>query len=164
MIHSLSRFFRDLYGFIFYERKLNKAGVKIISITQQTGDDPAGEMARKIFNLFDEYQSKENAKHTFRAMIENARQGYFNGSSPPFGYRAEEIEKKGKMEVKKRLVIDPGEAEIVKMIFNLYLNGDKGRSLGMYGVAYHLNRNGISFRGRAWTSGHINKILSESGL
>ena len=101
VIHSLSRFFRDLYGFIFYERKLNKAGVKIISVTQQTGDDPAGEMLRKVISLFDEYQSKENAKHTLRAMIENARQGYFNGSYPPFGYRTEEIEKKGRNGSKK---------------------------------------------------------------
>jgi site-specific DNA recombinase len=33
VVHSLSRFFRELYEFVFYERKLNKAGVKIISIT-----------------------------------------------------------------------------------------------------------------------------------
>src|SRR5512134_3204787 len=69
LVHSLSRFFRDSYEFAFYERKLSKAGVKLISITQQTGDDPAGEMARKIFSLFDEYQSKENGKHTLRAMV-----------------------------------------------------------------------------------------------
>ena len=73
VVHSFSRFFRDLYGSVFYERRLNKAGVKLISITQQTGDDPAGEMTRRIFSLFDEYQSKENGKHTLRAMKENAR-------------------------------------------------------------------------------------------
>lgn len=162
VIHSLSRFFRELYGFIFYEKKLNKAGVKIISITQQTGDDPAGEMLRKVISLFDEYQSKENSKHTLRAMIENARQGYFNGSSPPFGYKTEEVEKKGRKGSKKRLVVEPGEAEIVKKIFNLYLKGEKSRSLGMYGVAYYLNQHGITFRGRAWNSGHIIKILSDA--
>jgi hypothetical protein len=31
---------------------------------------------------FDDYQSKENAKHTLRAMKENARQGYWNGTRP----------------------------------------------------------------------------------
>src|SRR4030042_2310843 len=31
VVHSLSRFFRDLYEFVFYERKLNKAGVQILS-------------------------------------------------------------------------------------------------------------------------------------
>ncbi|MCJ8141795.1 hypothetical protein MKI84_02600 [Ancylobacter sp. A5.8] len=44
-------------------------------------------MMREIMTLFDEYQSKENAKLTLRAMKENARQGYWNGSRPPIGYR-----------------------------------------------------------------------------
>jgi DNA invertase Pin-like site-specific DNA recombinase len=74
IIHSLSRFFRDMIEFGLYERRLKKSGVRLISITQQTSDDPAGEMARSIFSLFDEYQSKENSKHTLRAMKENARQ------------------------------------------------------------------------------------------
>lgn len=68
IVHSLSRFFRDSLGFALYERDLGKAGVRVISITQQTSDDPAGEMARRMFNLFDEYQSKESGKHTLRAM------------------------------------------------------------------------------------------------
>ena len=72
VVHSLSRFFRDALEFGLYERRLNKFDVKLISITQQTSDDPSGEMARKIFSIFDEYQSKENGKHTLRAMKEKA--------------------------------------------------------------------------------------------
>ena len=159
VVHSRSRFFRDLCEFVLYERKLNKAGVRIISITQQTGDDPAGEMARKIYSLFDEYQSKENAKHTLRAMMENARKGFFNGSIPPFGFKTEEVPIPGNRGMKKRLVIDDGEAEIVKKVFDLYLNGDKGRTLGMYGVARCLNEKGIPCRGRRWNSGRVNELL-----
>lgn len=44
-------------------------------------------MMRQIMALFDEYQSKENAKHLLRALKENARQGFWNGSLPPIGYR-----------------------------------------------------------------------------
>lgn len=33
VVHSLSRFFRDSLEFALYERKLQKAGVKVISIT-----------------------------------------------------------------------------------------------------------------------------------
>jgi DNA invertase Pin-like site-specific DNA recombinase len=39
-------------------------------------------MMRQIMALFDEYQSKENAKHVMRALKENARQGFWNGSLP----------------------------------------------------------------------------------
>lgn len=88
IIHSLSRFFRDVIEFGVYERKLKKLGVVVISITQQTTDDSTGEMMRRIMSTFDEYQSKEISKHTSRAMKENARQGFFNGACPPFGYQA----------------------------------------------------------------------------
>ena len=48
--------------------------------------DPSGEMVRKLLNVFDEHQSRENAKHVHRSMCENARQGFWNGSHPPYGY------------------------------------------------------------------------------
>ena len=162
-MHSLSRFFRDSLGFALYERKLARLGIKVISITQQTADDPAGEMARRIFNVFDEYQSKENAKHTLRAMRENARQGYWNGSYPPYGYRVVHAEAMGNRGRRKRkLETDPSEAEVVNRIFELYLHGDQGQSLGMKGVATHLNRLGISMRGRPWRSQKVNEILSDT--
>ena len=50
-MHSRSRFFRDLFQFLHYERMLKKVGIGIASITQQTGDDAAGEMASKLFSL-----------------------------------------------------------------------------------------------------------------
>src|SRR5690606_7441680 len=62
----------------FYVRKLAKNGVKLVSITQEMGDDPMHVMMRQIMALFDEYQSKENAKHVMRALKENARQGFWN--------------------------------------------------------------------------------------
>jgi DNA invertase Pin-like site-specific DNA recombinase len=114
IVHSLSRFFRDSLEFGLYERQLSRNDVKLISITQQTSDDPSGEMARKIFSIFDEYQSRENAKHTLRAMKENARRGFFNGSTPPYGYQKVEVSIPGNKGKKKRLEVDPVEAGTVK--------------------------------------------------
>jgi site-specific DNA recombinase len=161
VVHSLSRFFRDALAFGLYERQLNKSGVKLISITQQTSDDPSGEMARKIFSIFDEYQSKENGKHTLRAMKENARQGFFNGSRPPFGYKTVESETtshKGKK--KKRLAIDEQEAAIVRKIYNLYLNGYSGQSFGAKHIAVHINERGFTLRGKQWARNRVHEILS----
>lgn len=50
VVHSLSRFFRDPIQMGFYERKLKKNKVKLISITQQTSDDSQGEMMRLIIS------------------------------------------------------------------------------------------------------------------
>jgi site-specific DNA recombinase len=67
LVHSFSRFFRDQFQLEFYVRRLAKNGVRLVSITQELGDDPMSNMIRQIMALFDEYQSKENAKHTLRA-------------------------------------------------------------------------------------------------
>lgn len=50
---------------------------------------------RQVIALFDEYQSRKNARNVLRAMKENARQGFYNGLPVPLGYRAEETEKRG---------------------------------------------------------------------
>ena len=69
-----SRFFRDSFVMEMYERRLRKVGVRLISITPEFGDEPGQVMTRRLYGLFDEYQSHENAKHVLRAMKENARQ------------------------------------------------------------------------------------------
>jgi DNA invertase Pin-like site-specific DNA recombinase len=91
VVHSFSRFFRDAFDMEFYVRKLAKNGVKLLSITKEMGDDPVHQMMRQIMALFDEYQSKENAKRVLRALKENARQGFWNGSLPPIGYRRDHL-------------------------------------------------------------------------
>ena len=118
IVHSFSRFFRDHFELEFYVRKLAKNGVKLVSITQEMGDDPMHVMMRQIMALFDEYQSKENAKHVIRALKENARQGFWNGSLPPIGYRVVAAEQRG-AKVKKKLEIDPLHAETVRLIYRL---------------------------------------------
>ncbi|MFZ0149519.1 MAG: recombinase family protein, partial [Xanthobacteraceae bacterium] len=77
IVHSYSRFFREAFEQEYYLRKLAKHDVRVVSITQPVGDEsePVHAMMRKVIALFDEYQSKENAKHVIRSMKENARQG-----------------------------------------------------------------------------------------
>ena len=120
LVHSFSRFFRDQFQLEFYVRRLARSGVRLASITQELGDDPMSTMIRQIMALFDEYQSKENAKHTLRAMKENARQGFWNGALPPIGYRVVAVEQRGQ-KTKKGLEIDPIQDETVRLIFRLAL-------------------------------------------
>lgn len=163
IIHSLSRFFRDAIQFGVYERKLLKNKIKVISITQQTSDDSAGEMMRRIISTFDEYQSKENSKHTSRAMKENARQGFFNGSKPPFGYQVITTDTQGSRgRKKKKLEINAAEAGIVHMIYDLYMNGAQGKVMGIKEIAKYLTEKGLLMRGKAWGIQKVHKILSDT--
>jgi DNA invertase Pin-like site-specific DNA recombinase len=161
VVHSFSRFFRDAFGLEFYVRKLAKHGVRLVSITQELGDDPAQVMMRQVIALFDEYQSKENAKHVLRSMKENARQGYWNGARPPFGYTTVEVERRGGR-IKKKLAIDPVEAETVRLIFRLFLEGDNGSGpMGVKAIAVWLNTHGYRTRtGATWGFGPIHALLT----
>ena len=161
VVHSFSRFFRDAFGLEFYLRKLAKYGVKLVSITQELGDDPAQVMMRQVIALFDEYQSKENAKHVLRSMKENARQGFWNGARPPYGYAAVEVEKRG-ARIKKRLVIDPVEAEIVQLLFRLFVQGDQGSGpMGIKSIVTWLNERGHRTRvGATWGIGPVHAMLT----
>ncbi|GHF13903.1 hypothetical protein GCM10017044_04990 [Kordiimonas sediminis] len=151
LVHSLSRYSRDLADSLSYEKKLEAAGVELISITQEFSNDGSGNLMRKVTSLFDEHNSLETAKHVSRSMVENARQGFWNGSQPPFGYRTFTAEVRGAKH-KKKLEIEPKEAEIVKLIFRLYLHGD-GTSgpMGIKKIAdtinskSYRNRNGNKF-------------------
>ena len=155
LVHSFSRFFRNSFQFELHRRTLQKNGVALISITQTVSEDPSGQMFRQLCAMFDEYQSRENAKHVLRAMKENTRRGYWNGGPPPFGFKAIAVETRGDA-VKKQLEADDREAAVVRQIFDLYL-ADKG----VRAIPAHLNSEGKTYRkNRKFTSGLVHQILT----
>src|SRR5271154_1921581 len=164
LVHGFNRFFRDQFQLEFYVRRLAKAGVRLVSITQELGDDHMSNMIRQIMALFDEYQSKENAKHTLRAMKENARQGFWNGALPPIGYRIVEASEQRGHRTKKTLEIDPVQAETVRLIFRLAREGN-GTSgpMGVKSITTHLNTSGIRTRdGGRWGIDAVHKVLTRT--
>jgi site-specific DNA recombinase len=161
LVHSYNRFMRDGFLLELYIRRLAKFNVKLISITQELGEDPAQVMLRHVIGMFDEYQSAETSKHVTRSMQENARQGFHNGSTPPLGYKSVETEVRG-IKVKKRLAIDTVEAETVRLIFRLYLHGD-GTSgpLGVKMIVNYLNKAGYRTRRNApFGRGGVHSLLT----
>lgn len=159
LVHSLSRFFRDAMFAEMYVRRLRRVGVAVLSITQEFGSDTTGDVVRKILNVFDEYQSRENAKHTHRAMVENARQGFWNGSIAPFGYRVVAAGQKG-ARTKKVLAIDECEAAMVRRIFAFYL-GESGLPQGIKAIARALNAEGARYRGKPFATSSVYRVLTE---
>ncbi len=161
LIHSFSRFFRDEVSFELYRRKLEKYGVTVLSITQEMSEGPGGELTRRIIALTDEMRSKEDAKHVLRGMQENARQGFWNGSTPPFGYKAVAAEKRGD-KTKKKLQVDPKAAESVKLVFKLFLEGDGHTGpLGIKNIARWLNAHGYKTpTGKAFYTSRVHVILT----
>ncbi len=164
LVHSFSRFFRNQFQLEFYARRLAKAGVHLVSITQELGDDPVSNMIRQIMALFDGYPSEQNAKHTLRAMKENAWQGFWNGALSPIGYRIVEAAGQRGHRTKKTPEIDPIQAETVRLIFRLAREGNGSSGpMGVKSIAKHLNEASIRTRdGGRWGVDAVHKVLTRT--
>jgi len=94
---------------------------------------------------------------------ENARQGFWNGSLPPIGYRVVAAEQRG-AKVKKKLEIDPLHADTVRLIYRLALEGDGTNGpMGVKNIAAYLNQHRIFTRdGGRWGIGQVHCILTRT--
>lgn len=118
---------------------------------------------RKIYDLNNEFDEEYSEFEAFmarkelklitrrmqRGRIKSVEEGKFIATSAPFGYKFEYIGKE------RKLIIDEEKAEIVKTIYNLYLQGE-----GAYKIADYLNKLGYrTTTGRPWYEKGIRDIL-----
>ena len=161
LVHSLSRLFRNALHFMQYKAQLQRHKVRIASITQSFGDDPASELAVGMLALFDEYHSAENSKHVRRTMLANAARGFWNGQTPPIGYRTVAVpQAKGKD--RKVLEHDPATMHLPSFIFETYVNGYQGQPVGITRLAQILNERGERIRGRPFHVSNVHATLSNT--
>lgn len=160
LVHSMSRFLRDGMFFEMYRRQLDANDVSIVSVSQNFGDGEMGVMAVRFMAMIDEMNSAETAKHVKRTMLANAKQNFWNGSRAPMGYKIVVADVRGNKE-KKRLEIEPESADLVRLIFDLYLNGDgQNGPLGITSIVKHLNDRGLRTPlNRPFYSSYVAKIL-----
>ncbi len=163
VIYAFNRLYRNGVELELAVRKLRKNGVEVASVTQPTGNDPSQELMRQLIGVFDEHTSREIGKNTKRAMMQSAKQGFWNGATPPLGYKIVEAERRGQ-KIKKKLDIDPVEAETIRLMFRLYLEGDGNTGpLGVKETTKWLNSHGYrTRRGSSFGVGPVHKILTNT--
>ena len=160
LVYNFSRFYRDEAMQELYVRKLEESGVFLRSVTEDFGEH--SEMPRRFLALMYELENKRRAQVVTHNMHENARQGFWNGSIPPLGYEAVEAEVRGDRS-KKKLAVNTAEAEVVRLIFHLYLNGDGRGPMGLKAIADHLNRKGLrNRRGGRFSTGFLSSVLTRT--
>jgi site-specific DNA recombinase len=106
---------------------------------------------------FEMFLSREEFE-TIRERMQGAKYAYamsgrFMGSTPAYGYRTHPQT--------QRLVMDPEEAEIVRLIYQLYLHGLHGKGMGYRAIASLLTRCGIPSPAGLpeWNPTAVKKIL-----
>lgn len=86
---STSRFARNKVDAGMYKLRLARAGTEIIyaSLNIDRNSD-SGWMTEGVLELFDEFYSRQISADTIRSQVKNARDGYFNGGVPAYGYKS----------------------------------------------------------------------------
>lgn len=158
VIHSASRFFRDAAIMELTIRRLRRAGIEVLFVTQPLSNDSHGDLTRQVVAILDEHTAKETAKHVKRSMIANAKAGFWNGATPPFGYDTYVAETRGKKQ-KKKLKIDPVESSVVDHMYRLAEFGD-GRSgpMGVKAIVNWLHERG--YRTRRSSAWHVQTVYA----
>lgn len=159
---STSRFFRNLIESELYRAKLAAQGVELLSATQDLGSGKEGKLVRHIIGAVDEFGSDVNAEQVASMMIANAQEGWWNGSTPPFGYQTVIAKRLESKKVKKVLAIKPDEAAIVERVFQLYLVGEASRPLGLKAICSKLNGEGVSLRGKPFLCSTLSDMLKRT--
>ena len=148
LVYDLSRFARNNSDAVNYTNQLNDVGIDLISITQEFGNDNEGWLLAGMMNLLNEYYSRNNGKMTHAAMKVKAMQGKHGGGKPPLGYD---------LDVNKNLIVNPIEAEAVKLIFDMV---EQNYSYNQ--IADYLNRKGYKTKlGNSFKKNSIISILQQ---
>ena len=149
---NTSRFARNRLDAQLNKRRLAQAGTQLHYVSVSIDHDTsAGLLHEGILELFDEYMTHQVATDTRRSMVQNAKQGYFNGGRPPYGYDSVPAPDNPK---KKVLIINEAEARVCRRIFKLKLEG-----LGGHSIATLLKSEGHIYRDRPWTRRSICNLL-----
>lgn len=114
VVHKLDRFSRDRYDSATYKRKLKVNGVRVISVTENLDGSPESIMLESMLEGMAEYYSRNLAREVMKGLQENAYKCLHTGGRPALGYDVAED---------KTYTINHREAPIVRMIFDMYVNG-----------------------------------------
>ena len=153
---SISRFARNTLEGLQLARDLKEKDIRLITIEDGFDSEEYDEF---MFTLLLSIAQKESEKMSQRIQFGKqcrAKNGYYNGSTPPYGYR-----KIDKYNIKPAEDISK---YVVQKIFKMYLQGS-----GVYKIAKELNEQGYptpsqtagkSTASSVWHQSTIRKILS----
>ncbi|MCL1873046.1 MAG: recombinase family protein [Clostridiales bacterium] len=115
LIYHTNRFARNHEESIVYKSMLKRdCDIDVISITQPPIDRKTDMLTNAIYSVMDEWYSIDLAANVKRGMTEKAMRGGYQ-CSPPYGYKIPGY--------KQPPIIVEDEAKVVRIIFDMYLNG-----------------------------------------
>jgi site-specific DNA recombinase len=147
MVTKLDRLSRRLLDLLTLIELFHHHGVSFTSTTESFDTDtPSGRLTLQVLGAVAEFERERIRERVIENMRYAARGGKWL-TQHPYGYRLEE----------KQLVVYDAEAEIVRTVYNQFLNN----GLGYLAIARRLNEAGISSRqNKQWSVRAIKLMLT----
>ena len=151
LTREVSRFARNTVDTLQETRKLKSYGVEVYFTEDniRTSDDTDGELRLTLMATLAQNESKKTSVRVKAGQKISFENGVLYGNRNILGYDR----------VGRELVVNPEQAETVKMIFNMYHDG-----MGCKQIAYELEKRGrITSTGLThWQPGTISRLLRNS--
>lgn len=147
IVYKIDRLSRSICDFADLTKKFDEWGVQFSAVTQEINTaTSAGRMMLNILITFAQYEREVITERVRDKMAASRKKGKWVGGSVPMGYKVEN----------RHLVIVPGEAEVIKKIFQRYIEVQSPKLIAM-----ELNEQGVKTKqGKKWDTPHISRILS----
>lgn len=114
IVYDLSRFSRNMYDALTYMNLLSGMGINLISTTEPFTNSAEDIYMRNMKFCINQYFSDHNAVVCHDGQKTQAAKGKHCGGIPPLGYD---------LDATGHLVVNEAEAEIVRTVFRMYLDG-----------------------------------------
>jgi site-specific DNA recombinase len=161
VVREIDRLSRKLAKQLIVEEELNRHGVRVEYVLGDYEDSPEGNLMKNVRAVIAEYERLKINERMTRGREQKVKAGHvIVHGHPPFGYR--QAERDGK----SVLVIDNDEAQVVRMMFERYLEGAGARTIAQeftdLGIASRGDRvNQGKKRGRGgWAPGTIYDLIT----
>ena len=154
LIKEWSRLSRNAYYSFFLKNLFEELNIKVINVS--TGNNALEEniMLFAVNSAHAQSESENTSRRTKQSFIAKSYRGEFKGSRPPYGYKKVDT---------KLIIRDDDTPNIVRSIFEMYLNG-----FGSDKIAKYLNKNNVPTpsqvvnwknAGNLWNGSAIDKII-----
>lgn len=115
--------------------------------------DESDELMTEIQALFARQELKMITRRMQRGRVASVEEGNYIGTRPPYGYEIHKDERS------RYLVPHPEQADVVRLIYDMYTNGGKGTNK----IANELNQMGYrSYTGKRWQASSVINILKNA--
>ena len=152
LVYKLSRFGRNTTDVLNSLELIQSYDINLISVEDGIdSSQSSGKLLISLLSSVSEIERENIIEQTMNGRREKARQGGWNGGFAPYGYDL----------VDGKLIIDEAEAEVVRKIFDLYVNSNYGmdkiaKELNMQVLKKNIRQNGTLDR---WSRHLIVRIL-----